>query len=152
MVTRFLGSGFGGKLLPWATLRDDRVVAARKLGRPAKLKRRAAHDVFECRLSATHRTAHQLGASKDGKLLALKQDYSPMCLRCWTTTTRAVARRLLTYSVANLEVTSGIVHRNVGAPMYMRGPGAVPGLFALEAGMNELAVTNGKWILSSCVC
>ena len=33
------------------------------------------------------------------------------------------------YSVANLEVTSGIVHRNVGAPMYMRGPGAVPGLY-----------------------
>jgi len=29
--------------------------------------------------------------------------------------------------------------RNLGAPMYMRGPGAVPGLFGLEAAMNELA-------------
>ena len=43
------------------------------------------------------------------------------------------------YSVANLEVTSGLVHRNLGAPMYMRGPGAVPGLYALESAMNELA-------------
>ena len=43
------------------------------------------------------------------------------------------------YSVANLEVTSGLVRRNVGAPMWMRGPGAVPGLYALESGMNELA-------------
>ena len=41
--------------------------------------------------------------------------------------------------MANLEVTSGLVRRNVGAPMYMRGPGAVPGLYALESGMNELA-------------
>ena len=32
-----------------------------------------------------------------------------------------------------------MVRRNVGAPMYMRGPGAVPGLYALEVGMNELA-------------
>jgi xanthine dehydrogenase YagR molybdenum-binding subunit len=32
-----------------------------------------------------------------------------------------------------------MVRRHVGAPMYMRGPGAVPGLYALEAGMNELA-------------
>jgi len=35
--------------------------------------------------------------------------------------------------------TNGLVRRHVGAPMYMRGPGAVPGLYALEAGMNELA-------------
>ncbi len=36
-------------------------------------------------------------------------------------------------------MTSAIVHRNLGAPMYMRGPGAVPGLYALESAMNELA-------------
>ena len=55
-------------------------------------------------------------------------------------TMKAVAKpRLIFYSVANLEVTSAIVHRNLGAPMYMRGPGAVPGLYALESAMNELA-------------
>src|SRR6185437_16794605 len=43
------------------------------------------------------------------------------------------------YSVANLEVTSAQPRRNMGAPMWFRGPGAVPGLYALEAGMNELA-------------
>jgi xanthine dehydrogenase YagR molybdenum-binding subunit len=45
--------------------------------------------------------------------------------------------------VANLEVTSGLVKRNMGAPMYMRGPGAVPGLYATEAAMNELADALG---------
>ena len=43
------------------------------------------------------------------------------------------------YSVANLEVTGALPRRNMGAPMWMRGPGAVPGLYALESGMNELA-------------
>jgi len=33
-----------------------------------------------------------------------------------------------------------MVHRNVGAPAPMRGPGAVPGLFALESAIDELAI------------
>src|ERR1035441_2785913 len=33
-----------------------------------------------------------------------------------------------------------MVKRNVGAPTPMRGPGAVPGLFALESAMDELAI------------
>ena len=33
-----------------------------------------------------------------------------------------------------------MVRRNVGAPAPMRGPGAVPGLFALESAINELAI------------
>ena len=44
------------------------------------------------------------------------------------------------YSCPNLEVTTAMVRRNVGAPAPMRGPGAVPGLFALESAMDELAI------------
>ena len=44
------------------------------------------------------------------------------------------------YSCPNLVVTTGMVRRNVGAPAPMRGPGAVPGLFALESAMDELAI------------
>ena len=43
------------------------------------------------------------------------------------------------YSMPNLRVTSGLVRRHVGSPTAMRGPGAVPGLYALESAMNELA-------------
>ncbi|MDB5312853.1 MAG: aldehyde oxidase and xanthine dehydrogenase molybdopterin binding protein [Gemmataceae bacterium] len=39
----------------------------------------------------------------------------------------------------NLRVTFGRARRNVGAPCPMRGPGAVPGLYATESAMNELA-------------
>ena len=43
------------------------------------------------------------------------------------------------YSVPNLRVTFGRARRNIGAPTDMRGPGAVPGLYATESAMNELA-------------
>jgi xanthine dehydrogenase YagR molybdenum-binding subunit len=43
------------------------------------------------------------------------------------------------YSVPNLRVTFGRAKRNVGAANDMRGPGAVPGLYATESAMNELA-------------
>src|SRR5215475_11738117 len=43
------------------------------------------------------------------------------------------------YSVPNLRVTFGRAKRNVGAAADMRGPGAVPGLYAIESAMNELA-------------
>ena len=39
----------------------------------------------------------------------------------------------------NLRVTFGRAKRNIGATADMRGPGAVPGLYATESAMNELA-------------
>ena len=44
------------------------------------------------------------------------------------------------YSAPNLLVTGGLARRNVGCPTAMRGPGAVPGLFALESAVDELAI------------
>src|SRR5207253_1975 len=41
--------------------------------------------------------------------------------------------------VPNLRVAFGRARRNVGSPTPMRGPGAVPGLYATESAMNELA-------------
>ena len=43
------------------------------------------------------------------------------------------------YSVPNLRVAFGRARRHVGSPTAMRGPGAVPGLYATESAMNELA-------------
>src|SRR5690606_28008137 len=44
------------------------------------------------------------------------------------------------YSTPNLKVCGGLARRHVGAPTSMRGPGAVPGMYALESAMDELAV------------
>src|SRR4030095_9305127 len=43
------------------------------------------------------------------------------------------------YSVPNLRVRFGRAKRNIGATADLRGPGAVPGLYATESALNELA-------------
>ena len=135
----FLGSGFGGKLWPW-TQSALAAAAARQLGKPVKLVLTRQM----CFQSAGHRPRTQqrlrLSAEPDGKLTSLRHDF--------VTTTSLVddykedcgeATPFL-YSVPNLRVTGGLTRRNTGVPTSMRGPGAVPGLFALESAMDELAI------------
>ena len=138
VVTRFLGSGFGGKLFPWPHTAMA-AVAARQLGRPVKLSlnRRMMFSNVGYRPRTEQRI--QLGATPAGKLLALRHDYLNVTSQLDDYDEGCGEATPYLYSVANLEITSGLVRRHVGAPMYMRGPGAVPGLFAMEAAMNELA-------------
>lgn len=138
VVTRFLGSGFGGKLFPWPHSAMN-AVAARKLGRPVKLV--ITRPMMFSSVGYRPRTEQRirLGASPDGKLLALKQDYVNVTSMLDDFDEGCGEATPYLYSVANLEVTSGLVRRNFGTPTPMRGPGAVPGLYALESAMNELA-------------
>jgi xanthine dehydrogenase YagR molybdenum-binding subunit len=138
VVTRFLGSGFGGKLFPWPHTAMT-AVAARKLGRPVKLS--LTRRMMFSSVGYRPRTEQhiQIGATNKGRLLALRHDYLNVTSQLDDFDEGCGEATPYLYSVANLEITSGMVRRNVGAPMYMRGPGAVPGLFALEAAMNELA-------------
>ncbi|HEY1580871.1 MAG TPA: xanthine dehydrogenase family protein molybdopterin-binding subunit [Terracidiphilus sp.] len=138
VITRFLGSGFGGKLFPWPHCAMN-AVAARKLGRPVKLSitRRMMFSNVGYRPRTEQRI--RLAASPDGKLLALKQDYLNVTSILDDFDEGCGEATPYLYSVANLEVSSALVRRNFGTPTPMRGPGAVPGLYALESGMNELA-------------
>ncbi|MGB6192367.1 MAG: xanthine dehydrogenase family protein molybdopterin-binding subunit, partial [Terracidiphilus sp.] len=138
VVTRFLGSGFGGKLFPWPHTAMC-AVAARRLARPVKLSvnRRMMFSAVGYRPRTEQRV--KLGATNSGKLLALRHDYRSVTSQLDDFEEGCGEATPYLYSVANLEVTGALVRRNYGAPMYMRGPGAVPGLFALESAMNELA-------------
>src|SRR5467141_5036403 len=81
----------------------------------------------------------RLGATTDGKLVSLQQDYvnhQAMLDYYHEDCGEATAFH---YSVPNLRVAFGRARRNVGSPTAMRGPGAVPGLYATESAMNELA-------------
>ena len=139
VITRFLGSGFGGKLFPWPHSAIA-AVTARQLQRPVKLS--LSRRMMFSNVGYRPRCEQQMkiGATPDGKLVALRQDYLNQtsfvddidegCGECTP----------YLYSVPNVEVTSALVQRNTGTPSPMRGPGAVPGLFALESAMDELAI------------
>jgi xanthine dehydrogenase YagR molybdenum-binding subunit len=139
VITRFLGSGFGGKLFPWPHSALA-AAAARQLNRPVKLSVNR-QQMF---MNVGHRPRTQqrmkLAATPDGKLVSLHHDYrnhtnfgDDIRENCGEATP-------FLYSTPNLLVTSALVRRNVGTPTPMRGPGAVPGLFALESAVDELAL------------
>jgi xanthine dehydrogenase YagR molybdenum-binding subunit len=143
VISRFIGSGFGGKLFPWPHSAIA-AAASRKLNRPVKLTL-SRQMMFS---NAGHRPRTQqrmrLGATADGKLVSLQQDYRNHTSFGDDIRENCGEATPFLYSVANLTVTSALVRRNVGTPTPMRGPGAVPGLFALESAMDELAIKLKK--------
>ena len=138
IITKFLGSGFGSKLWPW-THCSLAAAAARQLGHPVKVvvSRKMMFQTVGHRPRTQQRV--RLGATPDGKLASLQHDYvfehailDNYHEDCGETTA-------FLYSVPNLRVAFGRARRNIGSPTSMRGPGAVPGLYATESAMNELA-------------
>src|SRR6185369_8827176 len=138
IISKFLGSGFGGKLFPWSHS-PLAVAAARQLGKPVKLvvSRKMMFQTVGHRPRTQQRV--RLGATPDGKLVSLQHDYvNHQGMLDGYHEDCGEATPFL-YSVPNLRVAFGRAKRNVGSPTSMRGPGAVPGLYATESAMNELA-------------
>jgi xanthine dehydrogenase YagR molybdenum-binding subunit len=139
VISRFMGSGFGGKLFPWPHSALA-ATASRRLNRPVKLSV-TRKQMFT---SVGHRPRTQqrvrLGATPEGKLVSLQHDYRNSTSLGDNIGENCGEATPFLYSTPNLQVTSALVKRNVGAPTPMRGPGAVPGLFAMESAMDELAL------------
>src|SRR5712671_1800726 len=114
-----------------------------KLGRPIKLvlSRRMMFQNVGHRPRVQQRV--RLGSGKDGRLTSLQQDWvnHTSILDDYKENCGEATPHM--YSVPNLRVTSALARRNVGTPTPMRGPGAVPGLWATESAMDELALELG---------
>jgi xanthine dehydrogenase YagR molybdenum-binding subunit len=138
VITKFVGSGFGSKLWPW-THCPLAAAAARQLGKPVKLVL-SRKMTFQ---SAGHRPRTQqrvrLGATKEGKLVSFQHDYVYTRSMLDDHHENCGEASSFHYSVPNLRVKLGRAKRHVGGATDMRGPGAVPGLYATESAMNELA-------------
>ena len=138
VVSKFLGSGFGGKLYPWPHV-PLAAAAARQLGKPVKLVV-SRKMMFQ---SVGHRARTQqrvrLGASRNGRLVSLQHDYVYHLSMLDIYHEDCGEATPFHYSVPNVRVSFGRARRNVGATADMRGPGAVPGLYATESAMNEMA-------------
>jgi xanthine dehydrogenase YagR molybdenum-binding subunit len=139
VITRFLGSGFGGKLWPWSHCALA-AACSRNLNRPVKLVVSRSM-MFQ---SVGHRPAIdqqiQLAADASGKLTAIVHNYVNHTSILDDYDEGCGEATALLYSCPNVSISSGMARRNIGNPTAMRGPGAVPGLYALESAMDELAI------------
>lgn len=139
VISKFLGSGFGSKITPWPQSALAAALA-RNLRKPIKVvvsRKMAFH-------AAGHRPRTQqrvrISADSNGKLTSLQHDYlnhtsilddfKENCGEC----------SKYFYSCPNVRITSALSRRHIGTPTSMRGPGAVPGLFATESALDELAI------------
>jgi xanthine dehydrogenase YagR molybdenum-binding subunit len=139
VISKFLGSGFGGKLFPWPHCALA-AAAAREVGRPVKLvlTRQQTFEVAGHRPQTQQRV--RLGANTDGKLVAFGHDFANHTSIAEDYEESCGEATSYLYSVPNLKASGTRIRRNIGTPCAMRGPGAVPGLFATETAMDELAI------------
>ena len=139
VIMKYLGSGFGGKLFPWShSLLAG--AAARNLMRPVKLvvtREMMFHNVG-------HRTSTQqrmrLSATPDGRFTSFQQDYVYQTARKEMRKENCGETTGYLYSSPNLRATAAYARRDIAPSTSMRGPGAVPGLFAIESAVDELAI------------
>ena len=138
VITKFVGSGFGSKLWPW-TVCPLAAAAARQVGSPVRLvlPRKMMFHAVGHRPRTQQRV--RLGATTDGKLVALQHDYIYTRSMLDAHHEGCGEGTPFQYSVPNLRVTFGRARRDIGGGADMRGPGRVPGLYAIESAMNELA-------------
>jgi len=138
VITKFVGSGFGGKLFPWMHC-PLAVAAARQTGRPVRLvlSRKMMFHTVGHRPRTQQRV--RIGATREGRLVSLQHDYIYQTSMLEAHHEDCGEATPFQYSVPNLSVTFGRAKRNIGAGADMRGPGSVPGLYAVESAMNELA-------------
>jgi xanthine dehydrogenase YagR molybdenum-binding subunit len=138
VVAKYIGGGFGCKGTTWSPS-VLAAMAAKQVGRPVKLvlTRAQMFGPVGMRPRTVQRIA--LGATKDGKLTAVRHDGISHTSRFydWTEPVAITTRSL--YSCPNLSTSHKIVPINTGTPWYMRAPGEATGLFALESAMDELA-------------
>ncbi|MEV4620414.1 xanthine dehydrogenase family protein molybdopterin-binding subunit [Asanoa sp. NPDC049573] len=134
----FLGGGFGAGLRLWShTVLTT--LAARVLDRPVKLVLTRPQMFSSTGHRATNRQRIRLGATGDGRLLAIDHD----CLAA-----NGVEDRLSSYIVAstpvqyacdNVATHDRIAHLNIPYTGFMRAPGGAELNFALESALDELA-------------
>ena len=138
VLSPFVGGAFGSSLRPnyYPVLT---AMAARELKRPVKVvyTRTQMFTGHGYRPYTIQRVA--LGADRSGKLAAIVHDvvHNTSTFEEFSDNTTNFPRRL--YACPNLDAPVKITDTDLNTPTWMRAPGAVSGMFALECAMDELA-------------
>ncbi|HVF30218.1 MAG TPA: xanthine dehydrogenase family protein molybdopterin-binding subunit, partial [Pyrinomonadaceae bacterium] len=138
VISPFVGGAFGASLRPnyYPALT---AVAARELRRPVKLvyTRTQMFTGHGYRPYTIQKVA--LGAERNGKLTAMIHDavHNTSSFEDFNDSTTGFTRQV--YACPNLFAPTRVANTDLNTPTWMRAPGAVSGMFALECAMDELA-------------
>ncbi|GAA5143771.1 xanthine dehydrogenase family protein molybdopterin-binding subunit [Nocardioides marinquilinus] len=139
----YVGGGFGSKGLPHS---PEMAVALAAMAAPGRWVRLAVtrQQMFALTGYRTEtRSRVRLAAEPDGRLLAVEHHAVSQSSRVkeFAEQTASIARMM--YAAPARSTTHRIAALDVAVPSWMRAPGEMPGAFAQEVAMDELAVACG---------
>lgn len=141
VVNPFVGGSFGGKN---PTPRPAIVAAiAKALRRPVKLVVTRDQGFTTNTYRAETRHAMRLGASADGRLVALSHEGTELTSRIKDYRTAGTELTTQIYGVPNIASKVRVARADRNTPGFMRSPPEVPYMFALESAIDELAEKCG---------
>src|SRR5262249_43586918 len=138
VISPFMGGAFGSAGSTW----PHQILAAhvaRQLRRPVKLvlTRKQMYSGIGYRPASRQRLA--IGADRYGRITAMIHEGHTETARDQLYEDNITGPAKFMYSCPNMSSTYRVVPLDVNVPTYMRGPGATPGTFVLESGMDDLA-------------
>ena len=142
VISPFVGGAFGCKGTMWPHV-PICVLAARAVGRPVKLAIQREQMFKEVGGRAATEQTVRIGADRQGDLKAMIQEGRTASAEYKEYLEPFTKPVHLMYDVANLRASQRVSKLNICVPTYMRAPGEVTGMYALESAMDELAWTLG---------
>ncbi len=140
VVAPYVGGGFGSKGLPHANTILAALAAQMVEGRPVKFAL-TRQQMFSCvgyRTPTIQRI--RLGADEDGHLAAIGHDVVEQTAKVKEFPEQtAVAARTM-YATGSRRTAHRLAALDVPVASWMRAPGEAPGMYALEAAMDEMAL------------
>jgi xanthine dehydrogenase YagR molybdenum-binding subunit len=140
VIAPYVGGGFGSKGMPHSHVVLAALAARAVSGRHVKLPL-TRQQMFALVGYRTPTIQHvRLGASADGRLLAIGHDVVEQTSRIKEFAEQtAVATRMM-YAAPNRATSHRLAPLDVPVPSWMRAPGECPGMFAPEVALDELAI------------
>ncbi|WP_185996218.1 xanthine dehydrogenase family protein molybdopterin-binding subunit [Nocardioides campestrisoli] len=139
----YVGGGFGSKGEAHAHVMAAALAARTTQGRPVRLAV-TRQQMFALTGYRTATISHlRLAADRDGRLTAIEHRVQEQTstLREYAEQTASPTRMM--YAAANRRTSHRLAVLDVAVPSWMRAPGEMPGMYAHEVAMDELAVACG---------
>lgn len=139
----YVGGGFGSKGVPHPPEMAVALAAKWADGRPVKLAvtRQQVYSLTGYRTATRSRI--RLGAESDGRITALDHEVTVQSSAVKEFVEHAAVPSRMMYAGRNRRTSHRVAELDVAIPSWLRAPGEMPGAYALEVAMDDLAVATG---------
>ncbi|WGL51650.1 xanthine dehydrogenase family protein molybdopterin-binding subunit [Nocardioides sp. BP30] len=143
VMAPYVGGGFGSKGQPHAHVMAAALAARTTPDRPVRLAV-TRQQMFALTGYRTATISHvRLGAGRDGRLTAIEHRVQEQTSAVKEFAEQTATPTRMMYQAPHRRTSHRLAVLDVAVPSWMRAPGEMPGMFAHEVAMDELAVACG---------